>query len=29
MLAVDVAAVNERHCAAAISLRRRRLCSIC
>jgi len=28
MLAVDIAAVRERHCAAAVSLRRRRLCSI-
>jgi len=28
VVAVDVAAVRERHCAAAVSLRRRRLCSV-
>jgi len=28
MLAVDVAAVRERHCAAAVSQQWRRLCSV-
>jgi len=29
MLAVDVAAVREHHCAAAVSQQWRRLCSVC